>query len=334
MATGRPPGSSETRARFLIDERVRDGFFTAVIAVVAALTIRFLSANPLDYLHYSVLGDLTGIDFGQWPDIFYTSGNGDGEVFAVLAVDPLGSGPSQLIPSVVYRYGRIGMSGLAFMLSFGRELLVLPALFIIGLSAVGTVGFLSGFWRQRFGPRSWALVLNPAMYIGFMGDTAEPLGVLLLALGLVGSGYWAAVALGVTRPTYGTALFGRWRLLSVLVATAITIRLSAVWIFGGSIFDVSSDSLGSSNNFGPPAIAFFAQPSVVGFLVLASGVFTLLFGAIRRDLAWIVSGALVVALGEAVTANPLNAVRAAGMLPVLWALTQISANSSPSETSI
>jgi hypothetical protein len=277
---------------------------------------------------------LTGIDFGEWPGIFYTGGNGDGEVFAVLAADPFGNGPSQMIPSVAYRYGRIGMSGLAFVLSFGREALVLPALFIIGLSAVAMVGFLSGFWRQRFGPRSWALVLNPALYIGFVGDTAEPLGILLLALGLVGSGYWAAVALGVTRPTYGTALVGRWRILAALVATAIAVRLAAASIFGGSIFDVSTDSFGSSSNFGPPAMAFFAQPSVLGFLVLASGVFTLLFGAVRRDPAWIVSGVLVVVLGEAVTANPLNAVRAAGMLPVLWALTQMSSRSRATETSI
>jgi hypothetical protein len=233
-----------------------------------------------------------------------------------------------MIPSVVYRYLRIGMSWLAFVLSFGQEGLVLPALFTIGLSAVAAVGFLSGFWRQRFGLRSSALVLNPALYIGFVGDTAEPLGVLLLALALTGSGYWAAVALGVTRPTFGTALFGRWRLLLVLAATAITVHLAAVWIFGGSIFDAASGT------FALPTIAYFNQPSVVGFLVLASGGSTLLLGGIRRDPAWIVSGILVVVLGEAVAANPLNAVRAAGMLPVLWALTPMPSSSRPSEGSI
>lgn len=326
MATGRSPGSSATRARFLSDERVRDGLFAAVIAVVAALTIRFLSASPLDYLHYSVLSDLTGIDFGQWPDVFYTSGNGDGEVFAVLAVDPFGSGPSQMIPSVVYRYLRIGMSWLAFVLSFGQEGLVLPALLAIGLSAVATVGFLSGFWRQRFGVRSWALVLNPAMYIGFVGDTAEPLGILLLVFALVGTGYWAAVALGVTRPTFGVALLGRWQPLSVLVVTTIVVNIAAALIFDGSILDSPTRS------FAFPAIGYFNEPSVVGFLVLASGAFTLLRGIFRRDLAWIVSGLLVVALGEAITLNPLNAVRAAGMLPVLWAVTQTS-SSQPAETS-
>ncbi len=316
MAINQPQGSSATRASFLTDQRVRDGLFAAVIAVFAAVTIRFLSASPLDYTHYSVLGDLTGIDFGDWPNIFYTGGGGDGEVFAVLAADPFGNGPSQLILSVVYRYLRIGMSWLAFGLSFGQEGLVLPALFVIGLGAVAGVGFLSGFWRERFGLKSWALVLNPALYVGFVGDTAEPLGILLLVFALVGTGYWAAIALGVTRPTFGTALFGRWKLLSVVVAAAIIVHLVALLIFDGSMLDSPSDS------FGLPPVAYFTNPSVVGFLVLGSGAFTLIFGAVRRDLAWIASGLLVVALGEAVTLHPVNAVRAAGMLPVLWAVTQ------------
>jgi len=326
MATGRPPGSSATRARFFSDQRIRDGLFASVIAVVAALTIKVVSVSPLDSFHYSDLGDITGIDFGDWPDLFYTGGRGDGAVFAALAVDPFGDGPSQLILSAVYRYGRIGMSLLAFALSFGQETLVLPVLFAIGLSAVATVGFLSGFWRQRFGLRSWALVLNPALYVGFGGNTAEPLGILLLALALVGSGYWAAVALGLTRPTFGTALFGRGRSLSLLVVTATTVRLAAVWIFNGSILE------NPGGNLTLPAIAYFNRPSVLGFLVLASGASTLVFGAVRRDSAWMVSGLLVVALGEAVTANPANAVRAAGMLPVLWAVQQPS-SSPPAEKS-
>ena len=66
MATGRPPGSSASLATLVSDQRIRDGLFAALLAVVAALAIRFLSANPQDYLHYSVLGDLTGIDFGDW----------------------------------------------------------------------------------------------------------------------------------------------------------------------------------------------------------------------------------------------------------------------------
>jgi hypothetical protein len=301
------------RVRLLKDERVRDGLVGALVAVALALVVRFLVTNPQDYLHYSVLKDLTGIDFGVWPDIFYTGGGGDGEVFAVLAADPVGQGASQLIPAVMYRFARIGLSWVAWVLSLGQEGFVLPALFVAGLIAAAGVGFISGFMRRRLGLRSWLLILNPALYLGFAGDTAEPLGILLLSLALGGSGLWAAAALGATRPTFGTALFGHWKLISAAVAVGIAIRLLAVWIFDGSL----TESVGGA--FALPFSAYFRNPSVTAFLVLAGAVLTLSIGFLRRDLAWIVSAALVLVLGEAVTANPANAVRAAGMLPVIWA---------------
>lgn len=297
----------------LIDQRIRDGLFAALVAVVTALALRFWLTNPQDYLHYSVLEELTGIDFGTWPDVFYSGGGGDGEVFAVLAADPLGSGPSQLIPEVLYRFIRIGFAWLAWAFSLGREQLVLPALFAVGLLAVSGVGFISGFLRERLGPKSWALLINPALYIGFIGDTAEPLGILLLVLSLTVSGFWAAVALGITRPTYAAALVGKWKLLSEVVAAAIVIRLLAFGLFGGSMFATINRA------FSLPFVAYFDNPSVVGFLVLAGAVFTIGIGIIRRDLAWVVAGIFVVVLGVGVTAHPLNAVRAAGMVPVLWA---------------
>ncbi len=301
--------------KYFEDERNRDGVVAAFLAVATALALRFLVSKPSDFLHYAVLSDLTGIDFGDWPDIFYTGGGGDGEVFAVLAADPLGTGPSQLIPAVIYRFARVGFSWLAWTLSFGREGLVLPALFLVGLVSVATVGFLSGFWRQRLGAKSWLLVLNPALFIGFVGDTAEPLGILLLVLAFTGSGPLAAAALGITRPTYATALLGRWRSLSVAVASGVAVVILAVQLFDAPIFGTLDGA------FSLPFIAYFSQPSIGGFAVLGAGVATLVAGLVRKDLAWLASGLIVLVLGEGVTANPINAVRAVGMLPVLWALT-------------
>lgn len=306
--------------KYFEDERKRDGIVSAFLVVVTALALRFLVSNPQDFLHYSVVSDLTGINFGDWPDIFYSGGGGDGEVFAVLASDPLGNGPSQLIPAVIYRFARVGFSWLAWAFSFGQEGLVLPALFFIGLISLAAVGFLSGFWRQRLGAKSWLLVLNPALYIGFVGDTAEPLGILLLVLALAGSGPLAAAALGITRPTYATALFGRWRSLSVALASGVAVVILAVQLFDAPIFGTLDGA------FSLPFIAYFSQPSIGGFAVLAAGVVTLALGVVRRDLAWLASGLLVLVLGEGVTANPINAVRAVGMLPVLWALTSPSEN--------
>ena len=296
-----------------INQRVRDGLFAALVAVVTALALRFWITNPQDYLHYSVLEELTGIDFGTWPDVFYSGGGGDGEVFAVLAADPLGAGPSHLIPVVLHRFLRIGFAWLAWIFSLGQEQLVLPALFTVGLLAVSGVGFVSGYLRERLGLKSWALLISPAVYIGFIGDTVEPLGTLLLALSLTTSGFWAAAALGITRPTYAVALVGRWKLLSAVVAAVIAIRLLALGLFGGSIFESIEGS------FTLPFVAYFDHASVVGFLVLAGAVVTMGVGIIRRDLSWVVAGMFVVMLGGPITVNPINAVRAAGMLPVLWA---------------
>jgi hypothetical protein len=297
----------------LTDQRIRDGLFAALVAVVTALALRFWLTNPQDYLHYSVLEELTGIDFGTWPDVFYSGGGGDGEVFAVLAADPLGSGPSQLIPVVLHRFLRIGFAWLAWAFSLGQEQLVLPALFTVGLLAVSGVGFMSGFLRERLGLKSWALLISPAVYIGFIGDTVEPLGTLLLVLSLTASGIWAAAALGISRPTYAVALFGKWKLLSAVVAAVIVIRLLAFGLFGGSILESIDGS------FSLPFVAYFDHASVVGFLVLAGAVVTIGVGMIRRDLAWVVAGMFVVVLGGPIIENPINAVRAAGMLPVLWA---------------
>lgn len=292
---------------------LRDGLAVALIAVVGALVVRIASANPNDHLHWQVLGQITGIDFGDWPGIFYTGGGGDGEIFATLAADPIGRGPAQLILIPVYRYMRIGFSWAGWLVSFGQEEWVLPALFAVGLSSVAALGFVSGVLQDRLGPRALFLVANPALYLGFAGDSAEPLGLLFLTLAMMGSGLWAALALGATRPTYALALLGRWPSFVSAMTAAIAVRVIAALIFSASVFQ------GAEGAFAPPLRSFFDHPSVVGFAVLIAGLVTLVIGVSRRDLAWAVAGVLVVLLGDSVLASPLNAVRAAGMMPVLWA---------------
>ena len=285
----------------------------AFVVMVAAVTLRFAISKPDDRIHYEVVTELTGVDFGEWPDVFYTGGGGDGEVFAVLAADPLGRGPSQEIPSVIYRYSRIGFSGAGAIASLGQDKFVLPALFFVGLLAVGVVGFFTGFLRESLGVRSWLLALNPALYIGFAGDTAEPLGLLFLIWILVSTSLVAAVLLGVTRPTYASAVLGRWKQLGAVAVVAVAVRVSAVAIFSGSIFDSAAEA------FGLPFVAYFQEPSLVGFLVLLAGGATLVWGIINRDLAWIGSAGLVLVLGTGVTKDPMNLLRVVAVLPVLWA---------------
>jgi hypothetical protein len=279
-----------------------------MVAVITAMVVRYLVSSPTDYLYY----EIWDADFGTWPSVFYTGAGGDGEVFAVLAADPFGSGQFPSLLHVTYRYSRVGFSLVAWMFSFGNETFVLPALALVGLLAVGGVGFASGFLRERLGWRSWILMLNPALYIGSIGDTAEPLGILLLVLAMVGSGLLASAALGMTRPTYAVAIFNRLDLALAAVLTAIAVRLAAVVIFQAPFFD------SPSSYFSLPAVAYFLEPSFAGFAVLIAGLATMRVGLAKRNLAWVSSGLLVIVLGTAVTEDPINAVRAAGMLPVLW----------------
>ena len=74
------------------------------------------------------------------------------------------------------------------------------------------------------------------------------------------------------------------------------------------------------STLGFPFLGFATEPSFVGAAVVMAGALTTGFGIRDRSLAWGLSGLLVVCLSGVVYAEPLNAVRAAGMLPVLWAV--------------
>ncbi len=298
-----------------VNPRVWDGLIAAFVLVLVAVMVRAVVATPIDYRHYEVVEGLTHVDFGSWPDFFYTSGGGDGEIFAVLGADPFGLDASQSIPHVIYRYSRVGSSLLASIISLGRDPLVLPALAFVGLLSVAGVGFLAGYHRERLGAKAWLLILNPALLNGFIGDTAEPLAIFLLTLILLGSrNAWTTIGMAITRPTYAVSLVERTRLLVIAIAAAVAVRFFAWWRFAGSIFD-SPDSV-----FAPPLIGYVAEPSIVSVFVGLAAVGTLAMGVTNKNWTWLASGAFVMCIGPAVLAHPVNLVRAAGMIPVVWAL--------------
>lgn len=303
------------RAVKLASPRMRYGLIAAMALVLMAVMVRAVVATPADHRHFEVVEGLTNLDFGSWPYFFYTSGGGDGEIFAVLAADPLGFDASQSIPHVIYRYSRVGSSLLAWIISLGRDALVLPALAFVGLVSIAGVGFLAGYHRERLGAKAWLLILNPALLNGFIGDTAEPLAIFLLTLILVGSGNaLAPIGLAITRPTYAASLVERTRPLVIAIGAAVAVRLFAWWRFSGSIFD-SPDSV-----FAPPLMAYLSEPGIVSIFVGLAAVGTLAMGITNKNWTWLASGAFVTCIGPAVLAHPVNLVRAAGMIPVVWAL--------------
>ena len=254
-----------------------------------------------------------GIDVGEPNRWFSAWSIGDGQAFAVIAADPSGGKLGDEIKEPIYRFSRAGFGWLAFVASLGQEHWIPYAMAAVGIASVAAVLWLSVDLRDRLGRRAWLLILNPALYIGFAGDTAEPLAIFLLTYGLAFGSAWSAAALGVTRPSYLLAHLGRTRMLGWGFASAALLLSYSILRFG------TDQLLPDAGRVAFPLAAFIDHASLAGWALVAVGAVTVTRGIRHRDFAWIASGILVLILGPDVTTNASNAWRAAGMLPVLWA---------------
>ncbi|MFQ5523849.1 MAG: hypothetical protein ACE5F5_09770 [Acidimicrobiia bacterium] len=263
--------------------------------------------------HVALAEDRLGIDVGDPSPWFSAWALGDGQAFALIAADPSGQRLAAVVGEPAYRFSRAAYGWAAWAVTLGNEEKVPQALALVGVLAVSGNLAVAVHLRRRLGPSVWFLILNPALYLGFAGDTAEPMGALVLALTLVAGSTWTAAILGVTRPSYLIALL-RWRrALLAGFSAAMMLALYSLWRFGADRFIPDGGRL----DF--PLRAYFEVPSLAAALLAVLAVVTLIVGLLNRDGAWVVTAALVLSLGSDVVINPVNAWRAAGMLPVLWA---------------
>ena len=198
-------------------------------------------------------------------------------------------------------------------MTLGKDKLVPYGLALVGAASLAGTLALAITLRDRIGWRSWLLITNPALYLGFAGDTSEPLAALMLALAMSSGSLWAAIALGVTRPTYLLALAGRWRLVVGGLGAAVALGMYSFWRFG-----LSGTTVGGGR-IGFPLAAYFENPSVAGWLLGVLAVVTIVFGVRHRDWTWVAVGVFMLSFGSDVMPNPINAWRAAGLMPVIWA---------------
>jgi hypothetical protein len=236
---------------------------------------------------------------------------GDGQVFAVIADDPTGRQAGSLLADPAYRYLRPGFGWMVAAVTLGRDWLIPHGLFLVGLGGIVGLYLLACRLRDQLGPSAWILVLNPAIYIALAGGTAESVGALALAMTIwSGSTGWAVVT-ALVRPTYTIGLLGRRTF--VVAATSATVMLALVmWRFGW----VPAQFVGKLTM---PLLGFRAEPSLLGGVVLGAGLYTLVRGVRARDLGWIGAGMLALCLVPETFADPVDAIRAAGLIPVLWA---------------
>ncbi len=284
----------------------------SLFVIVSVAVVRAATAGEHDLAMLERRQTDSGIAFGPETEFFAAGLHGDGAVFAIIAADPFGTDEGRAIYVPQYRYQRVGYSWAAAGIVFGQENLVLAGLVVVGLLSVGGVIFIAHEQRDILGLRSWWLLVNPALYIGALNDTAEPLVILLLTVAFVSGGVWSSLGLAIVRPSYVVALADRPGRFFAALGTAVLLRIVWSLQFDGSVFT-------TVGNLGMPFVGFVSKPSLLGLLVLLAGAITFAIGVRIRSWAWMLSGLLVVSLGANVFAVPIHAVRAAGMLPVLWA---------------
>lgn len=238
---------------------------------------------------------------------------GDGQAYALIAADPLGRKLADNVREAAYRYARAGYGWSAGAIVLGSQPRIPSALAIVGaIALLATLG-LATWLRIRIGPRAWWIVLNPALYLGFAGDTSEPMAIALLVVAIAWDSWIAAALLGVTRPTYLVAVWGQWRLFLPGLAAAVLLAAYSLVAFGADAM------VPSGGRIGLPFVAYLDHVSLPGIALLMAALMTITIGARGRQWTWLLAGLFVLCFGDDVLRDPINAWRAAGFLPVLWA---------------
>ena len=292
----------------------REILAVTLIVLMGAVLVRALYIPPAAEQHVEAAEERFGLDLAEPNRWFSAWAIGDGQAFALIATDPSGRLLADAVDSeATYRFSRAGFGWLAWASSLGNEMWVAYGLGIASVLSLGLVLATTIRERLRLGSRAWLIILNPALYLGLGGDTAEPLAIALLTLAIGSGSVLAAALLGMTRPTYLVGLLGRWRLLSWGLVAAIGLTAYSLVQFGADRF------VPSGGRVGLPLVAYFEHPSWAGFALLGLAVTTLVIGLKHRNWGWVGAALLVLCFGADVTRDPVNAWRAAGMLPVLWA---------------
>lgn len=275
------------------------------------MTVRVAIAGPSDLMVFDQHEEVAGLEIGPRTEYFSVGLRGDGATFALVAADPLGRDVGHLLYKPSYRYSRYLFPLAARAVVLGNEHYVLLGLSVVNLASVALTAYVASFLSERIGWRAWIFLCNPAVIIGALWDTTEPLALLFLTIGIVSGSVIFALLTALTRPSFIVGLRS-WRSIASALVAAVVMKTYWSAHFDESLFT-------GSHAFAAPFVGILQAPSVLGVLITTAAVVTALIGARRRDFAWVASGLLVMSLSPIVLDSPINALRAAGMLPVLWA---------------
>lgn len=291
----------------------REVILVTLLVVLVAFYARSIAIPTFSDRHVVVAEEKYDYDVGDPGPWFSAWSLGDGQAFAMIALDPTGGKLGSEISESGYRFARAGFGWLVWSLSLG-DAEAIP--YALGLaSALSVLGvLLSAIWlRPTIGPRAWLILVNPALYIGFSADTSEPLGIFFLVVAIGTGAVWAAAALGVTRPTFLIAMIGRWRGLGWGLLSAAVLSVYGIVVFGLQAM------IPDGGRVGLPLAAYLEFPTWQGWTLAAVAMATVVWGALKRDLSFVAAGVFILCFGSDVLREPANAWRAAGFLPVLIA---------------
>jgi hypothetical protein len=204
-----------------------------LICAMAAWACQFLT------VHYNYGGNWTALfcirpgmpvpDFLKSENlyIFQNSEGYDGQVYHLIAHDPwMRKGSAGAIAGASFRYQRIFVPALAWMLALGQDPWIHAAYFAVILALV----FLGVYWIAQFAARvgrspNWGLLflLVPATIVSLDRMTAD----IALAAFTAGFAYYALDLPGSARYSSST-----WKILIILTCAALT-RETALPIIGG-----------------------------------------------------------------------------------------------------
>lgn len=313
------------------------GVAVVIIGLGVRLAMVRAAEPPLSAVDLMRFEQTYGLDLPAWYEdspFFLLWSRGDGQAFVALGSDLDLNGPARELAVPVYRFSRAGYAWLGRLAALGRPGWVPVGLMAVNALSLLAVGAISSVVVQRRGPISFILAANPALYIGFASDTAEPLGIALLMVALVAStGRRAGLAaglLGAVRPSLATALPERGRNLGALIASFAAVALAVRFIGSAAL---GGDASIPNATFVIPLTGYFdvwqelpPGAAVVAGIPLVAALATIYFGLTKRSgwvrVSWVATGLLVLTFGSLVLHHPNNWIRAAAALPVVWGLSR------------
>lgn len=209
---------------------------TVGLITLAFFAVRLVTADR-EFVAETIpwMADQTGVVLPEWylDHPWLPAGlNGDGMVFTTQVVDPFGrDGYATRMTTAGYRFTRIGYPLAAKAVTFGIDDLAPVGLFIVSTCGVGLCAWMADRMRAHWGPWAWLLVANPAVLLGYLYGSAEPLGIGLAALALTRGAGWAAF-MATVRPDLLVVLTRRPKAFLVASGTAGLVWVTALSLFG------------------------------------------------------------------------------------------------------